>query len=127
MFDVTVLLVLALAAHRLTNLIVSDLVWAATRIRVLAWLHARAGDPLRGEAFDYLHANGQRTSLMANVWPRRKVLWAKIVEALLCKICAGWWVTLVCAAAWRYGGDPARIALVVVAIAGAQNILANRT
>lgn len=118
--DVASAATVALAAHRLTRLVVTDTVWAATRIRLRNWLRHHGPVVSHVVLADNQKVTGKR-------YAPRGFLPGKACDLLGCELCAGVWITAGVAAAWHYGGTRTRVAIRVAALAGAQSVLASRT
>lgn len=108
------LLVIALAAYRVTRLIVDDTVWVSTRVRLKAWLVKQATtDEVTEDGYVY------RVAKWGRGWFR-----FKLCQLISCSFCTGIWVTPPLVIAWQnleWTHWPINIA----AICGAQALLSS--
>ena len=105
-----VVVVLALAAFRLTRLATTDTIT----------------DPWRGWLFRWAwDAENPTDDGDGHMVPTARAGWRTWAWTLAtCQWCLGVWLALGVYAGWRWGGDVARAVVVVFAIAGAQGALA---
>jgi hypothetical protein len=111
---------IALCAHRMTRLVTSDEVWAATRIRLRNRLR-------RHGTAQSLIVLTEKPDVIGKRYTPRSFVPGKIADALACPLCAGVWITGAITAAWHYGGPRTHAAIRAGALMGVQSILATRT
>ncbi len=109
--DLGVVVVLALAAFRLTRLLAADTItdpWRGWLFR-WAWNDEVLTDDGTGHLTPTPRGGGWRT-------------WAWMLAT--CQWCLGVWIAVAVYAGWRWGGDVAQAVVVVLAVAGVQGALA---
>ena len=119
-FTALVLLVLALAAYRITRLVVEDSLTERPR----GWMRRRF--PLAGDQFAGENSRPKRGKPLYNhtSHPQWVASQDTFVGKLLdCTYCSGAWVSAGVFSAWHWGGPVAWWILVAVAVAGAQALL----
>lgn len=104
-----VVVVMGLAAMRLTRLVVADTITDPWRERLYRW------------AWDEEHPTARDGAL----WPTPRGGFRTWVYAgLTCAWCFGVYVSVAVYCGWRWGGDVARAIIVVAAVAAVQGALA---
>lgn len=112
--DFLALVVIALAAYRVTRVVVADTLSDNFR----AWMWARAYDRIH----DY-DSVGDRDDRIE----RRSWWWAKGFELVSCPFCTGFWASLVLYLAWfDWHVSFARPAITALAVAGLQAFISSR-
>jgi hypothetical protein len=120
-----VVVVLGLAAYRVTRVATADTLTAPLRARIYdwAWIDPDDNGPAYQARRDMLEAEGRDTRDGTVPLPRRGGLRTWIYALIDCPHCVGVWVSLAAYSAWRWGGDTAYAVLAVAAVAGAQSIV----
>lgn len=108
------LLVIGLAAYRVTRLIVLDVLLDEPRMWVLRKLSVRPPRSSLGQFREGVTLRGSRL-------PRARV---KLAEGLQCTYCVGVWISCAVAALWHYAPG-ARPAVLVAAVCGIQALLSS--
>lgn len=107
--------VVALAAYRLTRVVVEDTISASFR----AWLWRHAYEPA---GFD--------TRLEREVSYRRHGrvgwVWEKAFQLATCPHCTGFWLSIGAFAAWLHGPAWVRTGLLALAVSGIQSFISSR-
>lgn len=117
------LVVVALAAYRVTRFVVSDTLIEGTRdrLRSAAFTSDRHGEFYR----PVTRPDGQ-------VRPAATMARGKAADLLTCSWCAGWWISTACytltvVALGRWGGTPLLVhAVTAAAVAGVQGFIGSR-
>lgn len=114
--SLAVVLLLALAAFRVTRLFAADTITVAVRDRLFHF------------AYDDSDPEAMAAYAVEQGWPNISAIprapWRTWLYALYtCQHCLGVWISIAAYCAWRWGGDVALGIISVAAIAGAQSAL----
>lgn len=108
-----IVVVLGLAAFRITRICTTDTISDPIRERFYRWAWDEENPQIIGE-----RPNQQ-------IAPRPRAAWRTwLYELATCQWCLGVWWSVAVYCAWRWGGDVALSILAVLAIAGAQGMIA---
>lgn len=109
------LVVTALAAYRLTRIVVADSISASFR----QWVWRRAYTPAGFDSLTERDVAYRRDGL-------RGWAWEKAFQLVVCPHCTGFWMSLGSFTLWRYGPASGRLALMALAVSGLQSFISSR-
>lgn len=114
------IIILALAAFRITRLFAADSLTVGLRDRLFRFAYDENPEAIAAWAqqLNLLPQEPQPAAAPRAAWRT----WA--YELYTCQWCLGVWISIAVYCAWRWGGSVAEAVLVVAAVAGAQGSLA---
>lgn len=109
------LAVVALAAYRLTRVVVEDTITASFRAWVWRRAYVPAGYDARADRDTAVRRHG-----------RAGWAWEKLFQLVTCPFCLGWWVTIGLFVAWFGWPSTAREVVLLAAAIGMQAFISSR-